>query len=229
MTPSRHALRAMSLLEVSVGIALLGLMMAVAAPAVGALTGAQLKEHTGLLSGAIRDTFSRTALMGRTTRLVVDLDENAWWIEESNTLARVKSIKERANKDGKMTLNPVDERIEGIDADTRDVREQSKLQLLTGPAFAPVEGEDGQPHKLPSDVRFKLVWTEHHDEPALQGQAALYFFPGGYSEEAVVVLTDADKGSTEGDVYVITVQPLTGEVYIDDEEPRRYGATEEDD
>jgi general secretion pathway protein H len=226
MTQSRlSAPRAFTLIEISVGIALMGLLLAVAAPAVGALSGAQLKEQSGLLGGAIRDTFSRTALLGRTTRLVIDIDENAWWIEESNALVRVKPVKLRADRDGKVTLSSVEERIENIDADTRDEREQNKLQILGEQPFQPAEGDDGKPHKLPGDVHFKSVWTEHHDERALKGQAALYFFPGGFSEEAQIVLTDDDQGDN---VFVLLLQPLTGEVFIEREESR-LPTLEEDD
>jgi His/Glu/Gln/Arg/opine family amino acid ABC transporter permease subunit len=43
-----------------------------------------------LLAGAIRDTFSRTALLGRSTRLVLDMEQDAWWIEETDGVARVR-------------------------------------------------------------------------------------------------------------------------------------------
>ena len=57
-----------TLLEISIGLVLMGLMVAVAVPSLNAVTGARLKESTNLLAGGIRDTYARTALLGRSTR-----------------------------------------------------------------------------------------------------------------------------------------------------------------
>jgi hypothetical protein len=47
---------------------------------------------------------------------------------------------------------------------------------------------------------------------------ALYFYPGGYTEEALITLTD-DEGEG-GRTLTLVVQPLTGEVLIEHDEPR---------
>jgi type II secretory pathway pseudopilin PulG len=213
----RRALRGVTLLEVGIALVLLGLMLGVAAPALTALAGARLKENTGVIAGAIRDTFARTALLGRSTRLVLDFEQQAWWVEETQGVARLKAVKQSVDKDGKVALNPLDRRAEGIEADTRDVKEQAKLELLSPPEFVPVPGEFGQPVRLPSDVRFKRVWVEHLEDFVAAGQVALYFFPGGFTEEAIITLTDDDAGER---TLSIVVQPLTGEVFIERDEPR---------
>ena len=88
---------------------------------------------------------------------------------------------------------------------------------MSPPPFKPVEGEDGQPHKLPSDVRFKAIWAEHLDDKQTGGQVALYFFPGGFTEEALITLTDDEQGER---TLTLVVSSLTGEVDVVDEEPR---------
>jgi prepilin-type N-terminal cleavage/methylation domain-containing protein len=206
-----------TLLEMSIGLVLMGLMIAVAVPSLNAVTGARLKQSTNLLAGGIRDTYARTALLGRSTRLVLDMEQQAWWIEETEGVARVKP-KQEADRDGKITLVPEDDRIEGIEADTTDVKEQAKLALLSAPTFQAVEGEWGQPQKLPSEVRFKSVWVEHLDDKVTAGVTALYFFPGGFTEEALITLTDGDDQQAR--TMTLVVQALTGEVYIEDDEPR---------
>ena len=209
--------RAFTLLEILVALVLLSLLLAVAVPAAGALSGAELRSQSGLLTGAVRDTYARTALIGRSTRLVMDFEQNAWWIEEAPTVARLHAGKQAADRDGKAKLDPLDERIEDIDADTDDEKEKAKLELLSPPPFKPVEGEDGQPHKLPSDVRFKAIWAEHLDDKQTGGQVALYFFPGGFTEEALITLTDDEQGER---TLTLVVSSLTGEVDVVDEEPR---------
>jgi len=212
--------RGFTLLEVSIALVLIGLMMAVAVPSLNAVAGTRLKEQTNRMAGAIRDTYARTALLGRSTRLVLDMDGGAWWVEETEGVARVKSVKEVADRDGKVKLDALDDRIEDIEADTTDVREQAKLALFSGPVFKPVEGEWGQPQKLPAGVRFKSVWLEHLDDRVTGGNAALFFFPGGYTEEGIITLTDDEGDGQGGRVLSLVIQSLTGEVDIEEDEPR---------
>jgi general secretion pathway protein H len=209
--------RGFTLLEVSIALVLLGLMLGVAVPALSSLSGARLKENTGIMAGAIRDTYARTALSGRGSRLVMDFDKQSWWVEETEGVARLKPIKQVADKDGRVSLDAVDQRTEGIELDTTDVKEQTKLQLLSPPAFKPVEGEFGQPTKLPPDVRFKRVWIEHLEDFVAAGQVGLHFFPGGFTEEAIITLTDDEEGQR---TLSLVVQSLTGEVFIEPDEPR---------
>ncbi|MCC7073146.1 MAG: prepilin-type N-terminal cleavage/methylation domain-containing protein [Deltaproteobacteria bacterium] len=209
--------RGFTLLEILIAMVLLSLLIAVAVPALGALSGAELRSQAGLLTGAVRDTYARTALQGRSSRLVMDVEKNAWWIEEAAVVARLHATKLTADRDGKAKLDPVDERIEDIDADTDDEAERAKLELLAPPPFSPVEGEAGQPHVLPGDVHFSSIWTEHLDDKVQGGQVALYFFPGGFTEEAIITLADDEKGES---TLTLVVSSLTGEVDIVDEEPR---------
>jgi prepilin-type N-terminal cleavage/methylation domain-containing protein len=209
--------RAFTLLELSIALVLLGLMIAVAVPSFAAVSGARLRESTNIMAGAIRDTFARTALSGRSTRLVLDMEQEAWWVEETDGVARVKSTKLEANRDGKVALDAPDARLDGIEADTTDAKEQAKLALLAGPTFRPVEGEWGTPQKLPPDVRFKSVWVEHLEDKMIGGVVGLYFYPGGYTEEALITLTDDDEGSR---TLTLAVQALTGEVFVESDEPR---------
>jgi type II secretory pathway pseudopilin PulG len=222
MRRRRHR-RGFTLLEIGIGLVLLGLMIAVAVPSLDAVTGARLREAAGAMSGAIRDTYARTALLGRSTRLVLDLEQHAWWIEESEGVARVKPIKLLANREGKVSLDGKDERLADIDEGTTDAKELAKVQILSGPAFRPVAGDWGQVQKLPSGVRFKNVWLEHLDDKVTHGVAALYFYPGGHTEEALLTLTDADTGEETGEsanTVTLEVSGLTGEVFVLRDEPR---------
>lgn len=219
------AARGFTLLEIGIALVLLGLMIAVAVPSLNAVSGARLKENTNLIGGAVRDTYARTALLGRSTRIVFDLEQQAWWIEESEGVARVKPVKLQADRDGKLKLDERDQRLEGIEEDTTDAKELAKVSLLTGPAFKPVDSDWGKPQKLPSEVRFKSIWIEHLDEKVSRGVAALYFYPGGFTEEAHITLTDDEQGER---TLTLVVQSLTGEVYVENDEPRVPSNIEDD-
>lgn len=222
---ARDRARGFTLLEIGIALVLLGLMIAVAVPSLNAVTGARMKESVNTMGGAIRDTYARTALLGRSTRLVVDMEQQAWWIEESEGVARVKPVKLQADRDGKLKLDERDRRLEDIEEDTTDAKEQAKVSLLTGPTFKPVDGDFGKPQKLPSEVRFKSVWIEHLDEKVSRGVAALYFYPGGFTEEALITLTDDESGEN---TLTLVVQSLTGEVFVEKEEPRVPSNVEDD-
>lgn len=209
--------RAFTLLEIGIAIVILSLLIAVAVPAMGALSGARLREESQVLGGAIRDTFARTALLGRSTRIIVDLEQDTWWVEDAPTVARVHREKLEADREGKAALDPVDERIEDIDKDTKDEGERARLELLAPVQWQPAEGDYGKPHKLNDDVTFKKMWVEHLDDPVAAGQVALYFFPGGFTEEAHITLTDDEDGER---TLTLVVSSLTGEVAVEDEEPR---------
>ena len=43
-------------------------------------------------------------------------------------------------------------------------------------------------------IKFKEVWVQHRDDSVTKGQVAIYFFPLGWSEKAVIELTDGERG-----------------------------------
>ena len=212
--------RGFTLLEVGIVLVILGLLVAVAVPAMSALSGAQLQQESRGLGGVIRDTYARTAIGGKSSRLVIDLDSDSWWVEDAPTVARVHREKLETDREGKAALNPLDERIEDIDKETQDEDDRAKLELLAPVTWAPSEGDYGQPHQLPEDVRFKGMWVEHLDEAVLAGQVALYFFPGGFTEEAHITLTDDEEGAENPRTVTLVVSSLTGEVALENDEPR---------
>ena len=73
--------RGMTLIEISIALAIATLMVAVAIPAIGNVTRAQLRQKAGQLAGAIRSMYGATALAGKCCRLVFDLDTGSYQAE----------------------------------------------------------------------------------------------------------------------------------------------------
>ena len=73
-----HPDRGMTLVEISVALAVAALMLAVAVPALSAITRAQLRQKSGQLAGAIRSLYGSAAIGGHSCRLVLDLDANTY-------------------------------------------------------------------------------------------------------------------------------------------------------
>jgi hypothetical protein len=63
-------------------------------------------------------------------------------------------------------------------------------------------------------IKFKEIWVQHRDESATKGQVAIYFFPNGSAEKAIVTLTDGS------DTFSVLVYGLTGRVLLKDGELR---------
>ena len=215
-----------SMLEIMVVVLIIGSIMAVAIPSINALTGAELRRSTGMLQGLCRDTYAKAALSGDSHRIVFDLEKNVYWVERSQGGAVVKRQLIEKNKDGYTFLDPTDERLDGVELDTKDEEERTKIALFKHPEWARVaapgekDQEEMKPQKLPGGcdigendgcVRFASVWVDHLKEPALAGQVAMVFFPGGFSQEAHIVVTDDDEAKN---TLTLEVLPLTGEVYV---------------
>lgn len=59
-------------------------------------------------------------------------------------------------------------------------------------------------------IKFKEVWVQHRESAVTKGQVAIYFWPNGSSEKAVVELTDGDE------VFSVLVYGLTGRIELKD-------------
>ena len=60
-------------------------------------------------------------------------------------------------------------------------------------------------------MSFVSIQTSHREYPVEEGRAALYFFPGGLTELAVIQIRDEDDY-----VHSVEVHPLTGRCTIHD-------------
>ncbi|MCX4242952.1 pilus assembly FimT family protein [Paraliomyxa miuraensis] len=85
------------------------------------------------------------------------------------------------------------------------------------PLFESFEDENAlsdlaKPIKLPEGVKITYVRTADDVEAVTQGEASLFFFPRGRTQEAHIQLEDEEVEAR----YTIKVQPLTGRVTIVD-------------
>jgi hypothetical protein len=62
-------------------------------------------------------------------------------------------------------------------------------------------------------IKFKEIWVQHLDDGVTHGPVAIYFFPQGSAEKAIIEVTDGD------DVFSLLVSGLTGRVELMDGEP----------
>jgi len=192
----------MTLIEIGVALAVAGLMLAVAIPALSAVTRAQLRQRTGQLAGGIRSLYGSAAIAGHTCRLVFDLDANAYWSECAKTNVRLAREGERSQNGARIPDR--EESLEMRPGMTDEDRE--KLELAQKSAFKPTN--DVPKTELGGSVRFTDVWVQHQPERYSTGKAYLYFWSSGLTEDASIHLAQGD------DVFSLIVSPLTGRVRI---------------
>ncbi len=96
-----------------------------------------------------------------------------------------------------------------------DLEEVLKANLRRQARFSPVGDEVGRAQKLGDEVRFHRIWVEHQKEAFVGGSAELYFFPTGYTERAIISLTDDEHGER---TLTLKVNPLTARTSITTED-----------
>ena len=195
----------MTLIEIGVALCVAGLMLAVAIPAMSAVTRAQLRQKSGQLAGALRSLYGAAAIAGHSCRLVLDLDGNAYWSECAKSNVRLDREGERSQNGARVAT-----REEELQQDSRrdgmSEEDKEKLALAQKSAFAP--SADVPKTELGGSVKFADVWVQHQQERYTTGKAFVYFWSSGLTEEASIHLAQGD------DVFSLIVSPLTGRVKV---------------
>ncbi len=195
--------RGFTVLEILIGLLLVALLLAIAIPTFRSLTRVQLKETANQMLGLIRDTYSKATLSNKAHRIVFDMDASQYWVEVSNDQVRISEEDDDSEEGGRLGIFQNDDK----DKDKK---------YATPPAFTPDEGDFGTKQKLPKGIRFWGFWADYMKERTRSGEAALYFFPDGYTQAAQITLSDDEAGEH---VLTLVVEPLTGEVVIENSEP----------
>jgi general secretion pathway protein H len=192
----------MTLIEVSVTLAVAALMLALAVPALSAVTRAQLRQKSGQLAGAIRSLYGGTAIAGHTCRLVLDLDANAYWSECAKANVRLAREGEQSRHGARVST--ADESLQT--RATMSDEDRERLELARKSAFSP--SRDIPRTELGGSVKFTDVWVQHQNERYTTGKSFLYFWSSGLTEEASIHVAQGD------DVFSLLVSPLTGRVRV---------------
>jgi len=198
-----------------IALLIVSLLMGVAVVGVGSLSQANLRSDSGRLAGSIRYIFTLSAAQNKYYRLVINIDDGKYWAEYSDnpfllSLERTKVI------DGAADKTAEEERKE------RREREKQNLGGFTAapaiprmpePGWTKVKGTDSlEEISLSSGTKIEGIFTTHQTDLFTQGEAQIYFFPGGRMESFIIYLTDGDDN-----IYSLEGMPLTGKVKIHDQ------------
>jgi general secretion pathway protein H len=195
----------MTLIEIGIALAIAAGLVALAVPAISNVARVQLRQKSGQLAGAVRAVHGGAAMAGRSCRLVLDLDANAYWSECAQGTVRLAREGERSRGGARETTRE-EELLASAKGDRLSDEDRERLAIARKSAFQPA-GEV-QKTQLGSSVQFADVWVQHQPERYTSGKAFLYFWPSGLTETATIHLAQGD------DVNTLLVSPLTGRVKI---------------
>jgi general secretion pathway protein H len=169
---------------------------------------------------------------------VVEVCQGATAIMRNEQLRATEEERKKEADDTKRALDRGRERLQNLPSDALQVGDPEeatkRATAVSGahisdrtcvPAQDTVTGtvkagqskeEDKQAHqwvralRVNKGIKFKEIWVQHRDESATKGQVAVYFFPQGNSEKAVIELTDGSE------TFSVLVYGLTGRVELKD-------------
>jgi general secretion pathway protein H len=211
--PTRVRRRGLTLIEIIVVISLVALVMGVAVAGSMQLPSARLRKSATMIASAIKVGYTRATSTSRDLRLVMDLEQEKIWLEETDLPMLVQS-KGTMSTGGAAAVT---------DAERAALQEGDRIVKgppIPKPSFHSLdtygfgdveEGKGGKP--LQRGIRFRQVQTAHDDAARTAGRAYLYFWPGGLTERASVQIR---IGASEEDHQTLTllVSPLTGKVTV---------------
>lgn len=203
----------MTLIEVLVVIVLVGMAAAGTTMSLGALTRTNLRSAGMRIIAASRFAYHRAIVQGTTVRIVFDFEKDTLTIEEAEGVVALARTGDP--RGGGRSEN--DEA--GVDpwaAAKAKLATPMKPTLGRSP-FGPIRGRGGatlaqyNARPLGNGIEVRRLYVPHELGAREQGKGAIYFFPSGMTQNAVVQIE-----SSRGDVYSIELHPLTGRAVVHD-------------
>jgi general secretion pathway protein H len=182
-TKNRHS-AGLTLMEVMVAIAIIGIVILAMTGTVGSVFGARLDASANKLSGMVRYAYNLATLKGKVHRLVVNFEDRTYRVEAVEEQKTCGLLSEEEEKKAREDDSPA-----------------AAIEELTG---SEVKDSRVKTEKLAQGIDFHAIMTRHNSKVVEEGEEAIYFFPDGTAEKALVWLTDGDE------VFTVEVTALQG-------------------
>lgn len=187
-------------MEVLIGLALIAGMLVMTAGVLSSTDRSKMKRTSRHLIRMIRYVYDQAAINSRYYRIVFDMTDQKYFVEYSDTPFYV--VKEGDEQEMIRQRNLEQNR-------TGDNGEEIPTGAALGD-FSEAKDEMLEVMKLPDGIRISDIYVSHKDEAVTEGRVYLYFFPKGYTEFAVIHLSDEDNAQ----FTTLAVNPLTGSVAV---------------
>jgi general secretion pathway protein H len=205
--------RGLTLIEILVVLAIIAVITGVVIGGSMQLPTARLKSSATMIASAVKVAYTRSTATSRDVRLVMDLDQQAIWLEQSD----VPMLVQGKDKEATGGADPMTTKEQEAIAEGERIVKGPPIQK---PRFSPIDATgfgDSLVIKgrkpLQRGITFRSVQTTHDDKPRTSGRAYLYFWPGGRTELASIQVR---IGESDEDPHTLSLEisPLTGKVTI---------------
>jgi prepilin-type N-terminal cleavage/methylation domain-containing protein len=202
----------MTLIEIMMVIALIGMLISVGLPKFDQLTRANVRTSVRRLGALVKYCYDQAVLSGKLHRIHVDLG-GSYFDESSNKVEKEQRwTLEMAEGDALPEEQIKAELVEDVQAlEKQKEKDKEKNEKKTADAFIPAQ--DAKKHYLPKGIKIVSVksWRLGENKEVTKGDIGIYCFPNGFIDEATITLQEFNKPKS--------VRSLTGRVDIDAEAP----------
>ncbi len=160
-------------------------MMSLGLPAIQAVTGQRINSTTRKLTGLVRSVRNDSILLNLIHRIVINFDEQTWWIESQKKFSLLEDPEDPVQK-----------------------KKKKKDEVVEDSNFTFAQKYTKEPIKVPSGVAFSGVLMEK-DGFINRGIAYIYFYPNGFSDQTILYL---NKEGNENVFYSMILRPNSGKV-----------------
>jgi type II secretory pathway pseudopilin PulG len=229
----------MTLLEIMIVIAIIGIGLVLMRSGFRGITKADLVEDAEEMAAMLRRASLLAIEKGEQHRVVIDMEKGVYRIDVCQgpaTLARNEEVSNDEEKT-KRAIDKGTEKLRDLPSDALAVGDpdeaQRRAKAIAGHHIADrtcapaVEGMSGVNHNvkkayvqvgnqpadwirnlnIPVGIKFQEIWVQHKNDSTKKGEVAIYFWPNGSAEKAVIELANNDN-----DVRTIMVHGLTGRI-----------------
>ncbi|MFW2390271.1 MAG: prepilin-type N-terminal cleavage/methylation domain-containing protein [Polyangiales bacterium] len=195
-----------TLIEVILVVAIIAVVVTGATFGLGAITRTRLRSSAYRVMSAAKFAYNRSLTQGTTTRLLFDFEKNTMAVQETDTPVTLATDEQLESEEGQ-AVDPWDL--------ARSKLEQPLSPIEPTSPFQPISNQNGKvldrykAKPLGDGVSVHALITPHETDARTEGEGAVYFFPGGLTEHAVIQLSDSSDS-----VYSVEIHPLTGNARI---------------
>lgn len=195
----------MTLIEIILVLALLGLMLSSIVPKLNGISRASAKSGVRRFTGLVRYCYDQSILSGRIHRIVLEMNKESqsWAIE----MAIGDALPEETIKEDL-----------GIEDTSKSEKEKAELKAARNKGYQ--AASDSKKHVKPPGIKIVDVksWRLGEGKSLKEGSISIYCFPNGFIDDATVTLQEAGRSSSP--LYSIKTRSLTGRVDIEVESPK---------
>jgi prepilin-type N-terminal cleavage/methylation domain-containing protein len=216
--------RGLTLFEVMIALAIIGLMMMVGYMGLRDVRQSDLREDTMKVMAALRLAQTTATQTGRHHRVVFDLDEQTLHIERCDGPIRLERFEPGTQPSGEELQERLAERLP-TGGDAPELLEATSPEELmdVAAALAGVRIGAARCHPIGDEamigtgayairtergLEIRNVYAQHLRGPAREGRASVNFFPLGTAEKAIIEVA-AERRS-----YALLVHRLSGRVEL---------------